>query len=244
MPTDRGGSRRGVEEPADGEPAPEVDSDEAGRLASAQAEGSGPGELGRLSTGEPEPGSPEAGSPEAGSPESGTPDLNAADPETADAAAASALARARASARAKGFRPGNRPMRKRRPLGQQDNSLAGSGRDPSLLGDQMDRLLVDRGWNVDVAVGAVMGRWASIVGDDVAAHCTPVTFSDGVLTVRADSTAWATQLRLMSSSILGRLESEVGKDTVLELRVQGPSAPSWTRGLRKSTGPGPRDTYG
>jgi predicted nucleic acid-binding Zn ribbon protein len=166
------------------------------------------------------------------------------DTDTADTAAASALARARKAARAKGFRPGSRPMRKRRPLGQQDHNLAGSGRDPSLLGDQMDRLLVDRGWKVDVAVGAVMGRWASIVGTDVAGHCTPVTFGDGVLTVRADSTAWATQLRLMSSSILGRLEAEVGKDTVIELRVQGPSAPSWTRGLRKATGPGPRDTYG
>ena len=164
----------------------------------------------------------------------------------ADTAAASALARAREAARAKGLRPGSRPMRRRNPGGQ-GNGLAGSGRDgrdPSLLGDQMDRLLVDRGWNVDVAVGSVMGRWPAIVGTDVAEHCAPVTFSEGVLTVRADSTAWATQLRLMSSSILGRLEAEVGKDTVSELRVQGPSAPSWIRGLRKSTGPGPRDTYG
>ena len=138
-------------------------------------------------------------------------------------------------------------MRKRRAPGQQGNGSAGSagsGRDPSLLGDQMDRLLLDRGWNVDVAVGAVMGRWADIVGPNVAEHCKPVTFSDGVLTVRADSTAWTTQMRLMSSSILGRLEAEVGKDAVTELRVQGPSAPSWNRGLRKSTGPGPRDTYG
>jgi len=166
------------------------------------------------------------------------------DADNADTAAASALARAREAARAKGLRPGSRPMRKRRPLGQQVSASGRDGRDPALLGDQMDRLLVDRGWNVDVAVGSVMGRWPAIVGTDVAEHCTPVTFSEGVLTVRADSTAWATQLRLMSSSILGRLETEVGKDTVAELRVQGPSAPSWTRGLRKATGPGPRDTYG
>ena len=172
------------------------------------------------------------------------------DVDTTEVAAASALARAREAARAKGLRPGSRPMRTRRAPGQQGNGSAGSagstgsGRDPSLLGDQMDRLLLDRGWNVDVAVGAVMGRWADIVGSNVAEHCTPVTFSDGVLTVRADSTAWTTQMRLMSSSILGRLETEVGKDTVTELRVQGPSAPSWNRGPRKSTGPGPRDTYG
>ncbi|MHB8185817.1 MAG: DUF721 domain-containing protein [Dermatophilaceae bacterium] len=169
------------------------------------------------------------------------------DADTPDMAAASALARAREAARAKGLRPGSRPMRKRRAPGQQDQGSAGSagsGRDPSLLGDQMDRLLLDRGWNVDVAVGAVMGRWADIVGPNVAEHCKPVTFSDAVLTVRADSTAWTTQMRLMSSSILGRLEAEVGKDAVTELRVQGPSAPSWNRGPRKSTGPGPRDTYG
>ena len=172
------------------------------------------------------------------------------DAGTADTAAASALARAREVARAKGLRPGSRPIRRRGSAGAQGKSSTGpagterDGRDPALLGDQMDRLLIDRGWNVDVAVGAVMGRWPMIVGAEVAAHCRPVTFSEGTLTVRADSTGWATQLRLMSSSILGRLETEVGKDTVTELRVQGPSAPSWNHGPRKSTGPGPRDTYG
>jgi predicted nucleic acid-binding Zn ribbon protein len=170
--------------------------------------------------------------------------------DDADTAAASALARAREVARAKGLRPGSRPIRKRGSAGPQGSGRTGpagterDGRDPALLGDQMDRLLVDRGWNVDVAVGAVMGRWPAIVGAEVAAHCRPVTFNVGTLTVRADSTGWATQLRLMSSSILGRLETEVGKGTVTELRVQGPSAPSWNHGPRKSTGPGPRDTYG
>ena len=170
--------------------------------------------------------------------------IDAPEADIADTAASSALARAREAARAKGLRPGSRPGRGRNPNRQSGKGSTGTGRDPSLLGDQMDRLLLDRGWNIDVAIGSVMGRWPAIVGTEVAAHCTPVTFGDGVLTVRAESTAWATQLRLMSSTILGRLETEVGKDAVTELRVQGPSAPSWSRGLRKSTGPGPRDTYG
>ena len=173
---------------------------------------------------------------------------NQLEADPADTAAASALARAREAARAKGLRPGSRPRRSRKGQpgdGSGRNGRDGrDGRDPSLLGDQMDRLLLDRGWNIDVAIGSVMGRWAAIVGTEVAAHCKPVMFSDGVLTVRAESTAWATQLRLMSSTILGRLETEVGKDAVTELRVHGPGAPSWSRGLRKSTGPGPRDTYG
>jgi predicted nucleic acid-binding Zn ribbon protein len=116
-------------------------------------------------------------------------------------------------------------------------------RDPALLSEQMDKLLLDRGWNLDVAVGSVMGRWPSIVGADVAAHSTPTAFEAGVLTVRADSTAWATQLRLMSATLLRRLETEIG-DVVTDIRVVGPTAPSWRRGPRRSEGRGPRDTYG
>ncbi|GAA2736734.1 DciA family protein [Pedococcus aerophilus] len=157
-------------------------------------------------------------------------------------AAAAALQRARASARDKGLRPGLKPMR-RRQVGV-PNKTPRDGRDPLLLGDQMDRLLSDRGWKVDVAVGSVMGRWPQIVGEEVAQHCIPVTFELGVLTVRADSTAWTTQLKLLESAIMGRLEGEVGKGTVAALKIVGPSAPSWSKGPRRSTGPGPRDTYG
>lgn len=223
-------------------------SDEIRRGGGRGDSGSGDDAQGDLRSDRDEAGIGTAGDMAAGDMAAGEAAASTPEADTADTAAASALARAREAARAKGLRPGSKPMRKRH--GQSGRDVTGSpgsgrdGRDPSLLGDQMDRLLLDRGWNIDVAIGAVMGRWPAIVGTEVAAHCTPVTFQDGVLVVRADSTAWATQLRLLSSSILGRLEKEVGKDTVTELRVQGPSAPSWSHGPRKSTGPGPRDTYG
>lgn len=167
--------------------------------------------------------------------------------EQAAEAAALALARARKAAKDKGLRPGSRPVKRRSrgpaPLG----TPSGSGpdaRDPMLLGEQLGRLMDDRGWDVDLAAGSVMGRWAHIVGDEVAAHANPVSFEAGVLTVRAESTAWATQLRLLASVLLGRIEAEVGAGTVTELKVVGPSAPSWSRGPRRVQGRGPRDTYG
>lgn len=162
-------------------------------------------------------------------------------------AAASALARARASAAEKGLRPGMRPKKKTWAPGVAP-TLSGSardGRDPALLGDQLDRLLLDRGWKVDVAVGSVMGRWPDIVGPDVSAHVEPLSFTDGVLTLRADSTAWAQQMRLLASSVLARVEEEIGPGQVSELKVLGPSAPSWRHGGRRSPDSrGPRDTYG
>lgn len=162
----------------------------------------------------------------------------------AAAAAAAALARARAAARAKGLRPGLRPRRRQKdvPL---DARRKSSGRDPLLIGDQIDQFVAERGWVADVAVGSVIGRWPQIVGPEIAGHCQPTDFVDGVLTVRADSTAWATQLRMLESTLLGRLAEDVGEGTVTELRVVGPSAPSWSRGRhRVQDGRGPRDTYG
>jgi predicted nucleic acid-binding Zn ribbon protein len=162
-------------------------------------------------------------------------------------AAALALARARKAAVDKGFRPGVKPARRRRPVDQPRGTPSGSGpdaRDPLLIGEQLEKVVADRGWEVDVAVGSVIGRWPQIVGPDVAEHVQPVSFADGVLTLRAVSTAWATQMTLLTSVLMGRLEQEVGAGTVTEIVVTGPSAPSWARGRRRAPGRGPRDTYG
>jgi predicted nucleic acid-binding Zn ribbon protein len=169
--------------------------------------------------------------------------------ERAASAARTALQRARAAAAARGLRPGDRGRRwgagSTGGRGSVDTGRKdGDDRDPKPLGSGLDRLVVERGWQVDVAVGGVMGRWPRVVGRDVAAHCSPVTFGEGVLVVRADSTAWATQVRLLVPTLLRRLGEELGEGVVEQVQVQGPSAPSWRRGRRSVRGPGPRDTYG
>jgi predicted nucleic acid-binding Zn ribbon protein len=83
-----------------------------------------------------------------------------------------------------------------------------------------------------------------VVGEQIAAHASPTSLNDGVLTVSAESTAWATQLRLMAPTILGKLHAQVGGNVVTRLRVVGPTAPSWKKGPRSVRGRGPRDTYG
>ena len=98
-------------------------------------------------------------------------------------------------------------------------------------------------WSSRSASRSSPGR-SSIVGAEVAAHCSPEGWSDGVLTVRADSTAWATQVRLLAPDLIKRLAEEVGHGRVVRVDVRGPSAPSWVRGPRSVRGRGPRDTYG
>jgi predicted nucleic acid-binding Zn ribbon protein len=117
-------------------------------------------------------------------------------------------------------------------------------RDPQPIGRSISRLLAERGWETDVAVGGVVGRWDEIVGADMAAHCRPDGFDAGVLTVRTDTTAWATQLRLLAPALVRRLNEEVGRGTVSRVVVRGPAGPSWRKGALSVRGRGPRDTYG
>jgi predicted nucleic acid-binding Zn ribbon protein len=116
--------------------------------------------------------------------------------------------------------------------------------DPQLLGRLVDSLVTHQDWSERTKVGSVFGRWEAMVGPDISAHCTPQSLTEGELLVVAESTAWATQLRLLAPSILGRLRAQVGGDVVTRLRVVGPTAPSWKKGLRSVRGRGPRDTYG
>jgi predicted nucleic acid-binding Zn ribbon protein len=179
--------------------------------------------------------------------------------------AADALAEARADARARGDLPAG--LRGRLgtdesnhdsernvaiPAGTGDALPGGSGPgrgrprrdDPQLLGQAIGGLLGQHGWQQRVAVGSVFGRWAEIVGPDLAAHTRPDSFADGELAVVADSTAWATQVRLLAPQLIRRLAAELGDGTVRRVKVRGPEAPRQRGGWRVPGSRGPRDTYG
>jgi len=117
-------------------------------------------------------------------------------------------------------------------------------RDPQTLDATISRLVADHGWELDLRMHGVFGRWREIVGDEVAAHSNPESFAEGKLVVRTDSTAWATQLKLLASALVKRLNEELGHDTVTVVEVVGPHAPTWKKGPRSVPGRGPRDTYG
>jgi predicted nucleic acid-binding Zn ribbon protein len=142
-------------------------------------------------------------------------------------------------------RPGARTRRARR---GNEGGLSGAypdERDPQLLGGEVGRLVDQRGWGLDIQVRGVFARWTEVVGSEIGAHSVPETLTDGTLVVRTDSTAWATQLKLLAPTIVKRLNTELGHGTVTVVEVLGPNAPSWKhggRGLRD--GRGPRDTYG
>jgi hypothetical protein len=170
--------------------------------------------------------------------------------------ATEALAAAKQDARARGdqiagpglARPGSGPPTAGAADGGADGAGTARGRprrdDPQRLGQAIGGLLDEHGWQQRAAIGSVFGRWGEIVGPELAAHTKPDAFTDGELAVTADSTAWATQVRLLAPQLVRRLNAELGDGTVRRVRVRGPAPPRQRGGWRVPGGRGPRDTYG
>ena len=159
---------------------------------------------------------------------------NASTSEDAARAAAAALDRSVRST----------PKRTSQKSGSRRRSSTSRSRDPLLVGEAVEDLIAERGWTDDSAIATLVTRWAQIVGPEIADHVVPVSFEEATLLLQAESTAWATQVRLLLPDLQRVIEGQVGNGVVRRIRVQGPQAPSWSKGSRRVPGRGPRDTYG
>jgi len=145
------------------------------------------------------------------------------------------------------------PVARRRNLPSYEDQRSGAGpdeRDPVMLSGLIERLIINKGWDLQVATGKLQGQWGLIVGHEIASHVLIESFNldpsgaSGTLVLRAESSAWATQIRLLLPTISERLGQEIGHGRISEIKVLGPTAPSWKHGQRSVKGRGPRDTYG
>ena len=117
--------------------------------------------------------------------------------------------------------------------------------DPQLLGSILSEIINERDWEAGLAEGNLFSLWASVVGEEIAAHASPISLLEGVLTIQTTSTAWAVQLKIVSSELLTNIQQSTPGVLVDALNIIGPQGPTWKKGLRTIRGAkGPRDTYG
>ncbi len=128
------------------------------------------------------------------------------------------------------------PQKQRRPVQRTD--------EPTRIGEVLAEVIDTEGWTREVSVHQLLARWPTLVGPVNAAHSVPESYKDTVLTVRAESTTWASSLRTIAPQLVAILNENLGQGTVTRVHVIGPEAPNWKKGLRSVQGRGPRDTYG
>jgi predicted nucleic acid-binding Zn ribbon protein len=134
--------------------------------------------------------------------------------------------------------------RRRRTPDEGESQPYGPGRDPATLGDMLSGLTKTMGWEAQLSQSELIAAWQEIAGPETAAHSEPTGVEDGLLRVKCDSTAWATQLRLMRTEILTRIAQRFPEADIQNIAFSGPGTPNWKRGPRSVPGRGPRDTYG
>ncbi|HMS35992.1 MAG TPA: DciA family protein [Arachnia sp.] len=140
--------------------------------------------------------------------------------------------------------PSKAPRRRVRATEQQRSGAHPDERDPQLIGNVLDQVVRERGWQRRISLSTVLRRWPELVGEANAEHARPVHYEKGVLLVDCDTTAWASAMTYSASKLVARLNAELGERTVTRVEFRGPQAPSWKRGPRSVPGRGPRDTYG
>ena len=136
---------------------------------------------------------------------------------------------------ARGSAPRKAP-RKRTPLQRTD--------EPTRIGEVLAEVIDSQGWTREVNIHQLLARWPTLVGPVNAAHSVPESYRDTVLTVRAESTTWASSLRTIAPQLVAILNESLGQGTVTRVQVVGPETPNWKKGRRSVPGRGPRDTYG
>jgi hypothetical protein len=66
----------------------------------------------------------------------------------------------------------------------------------------------------------LLRRWPEVVGEQLAAHCRPLSLRSATLTIAADEPAWGAQLGWLEADLKRRLDEALGPGVVTRIAVR------------------------
>ncbi|MBV7363131.1 DUF721 domain-containing protein [Actinomycetaceae bacterium TAE3-ERU4] len=115
-----------------------------------------------------------------------------------------------------------------------------SARDPVSMREGFSKFTAEH--QQELGRARLRQNWGNIVGPNIGAHTRIESMEENKLVIRADSTAWKNQLRLLLPQLMKTIDAQaLGLSQVI---VVGPNNVSWKKGPLSVRGRGPRDTYG
>ena len=86
-------------------------------------------------------------------------------------------------------------------------------------------------WLPYLKIAQLRNHWDQVVGPVIAQHSQVIGLRDGVMTIRADSAAWATQLTYLIPQLERTIKERLQGLDVHKIQVTGPRAATF-RGSR------------
>ena len=90
---------------------------------------------------------------------------------------------------------------------------------PSSVGEVIRGILADRRLSPGMSLGRLATSWSSVVGDSLARVTSPRSLENGVLTVAAETSAWAAQVSFLADEIGRKANAALDSEPVREVRV-------------------------
>ena len=87
------------------------------------------------------------------------------------------------------------------------------------VGAILRELAQSRPWSAGIALGKLARRWADVVGERLAAECSPFRLEGSVLLVRASSGPWAAQVGFLAKEVARRANEVLGTSAVRVVKV-------------------------
>ncbi|MEY3567969.1 MAG: hypothetical protein RL587_408 [Actinomycetota bacterium] len=112
-------------------------------------------------------------------------------------------------------------LTKRSPLIQTNNNK--STRDPLLISDALSELVENAGWQTHRDLAQLQDQFKDVVGAETAEHLLIENFDGELLTLRADSTSWATQLKYLQPVLLEKLQTAAPTLGIRNVQVLPPT---------------------
>lgn len=114
--------------------------------------------------------------------------------------------------------------------------------EPTGIGGALSALATAWGMESPLESATIVATWGEIVGPEVAAKCRPTSLKAGVLRVRTDSPAWASEFRYLTAEVIRRINGQFGREVVKEVKPWvGPTVKE-NRSKRAGSPAGPSPT--
>lgn len=104
------------------------------------------------------------------------------------------------------------------PLGEAAGN-DGRSAPPARVGQILRALAARRRWESNLVAARISAHWEEIVGKQIASHSHPVRLRGGVLVLRAESSLWAGEVRMLGAEIADRVNQLLGTETVTKISL-------------------------
>ena len=86
------------------------------------------------------------------------------------------------------------------------------------IGDILSKHMGTLAGRADLELLSLWKTWTEAVGEEVARHTRPKAFKGALLLVTVDSSVWIHHLSMMKDEIMARINTQLGEDTLREIR--------------------------